>query len=38
MGKRKKRTETTVTRKLLYLGSHLACGLVVILIFLTLIQ
>ncbi len=38
MGKRKKRNQTTITRKLLYLGSHIACGIGVVLMFLTLIQ
>ena len=39
MGKRKKkRNQTTITRKLLYLASHIACGIAVILMFLTLIQ
>ena len=38
MGKRKKKTQITMTRRLLYLGSHIACGAAVIMVFLTLIQ
>ncbi len=38
MGKRKKRTETTISRKLFYLISHICCGVVAILVFLTLVQ